>query len=344
MAFAKNASELIMKLPMVRGRYTPFAPIGESSWFRAGGVAEILYKPADREDLAQFLSACPDDVPITVLGVCSNVIIRDGGIPGVVIRMGRDFSGVEQEEGARLFVGSATLDLNVAMSAQRHGIAGLEFFAGIPGTIGGALRMNAGAYGTETCDVLVEAEALTRDGQVVRLKPDQKDGPDTMVMTYRHNSASPDLIFTGALLQGEYGDAAKIENHITEIKQRRADTQPVRARTGGSTFANPLPSELEEAGLEEGIKTWQLIDRVGGRGFQIGGAQMSEKHCNFMINTGEASAADLENLGEEMRRRVFEETGLRLRWEIRRLGDLRVDLPVNEAFKLDEYSHSAGKA
>lgn len=315
-SFSHKAEDLIAKLPMVRGRYTPFAPIGDTSWFRCGGVAEMLYKPADREDLIEFLKGCPEDIPITVLGVCSNIIIRDGGIPGVVIKLGRGFSDIEQEDSKTLYAGAAALDMNVALTAQKFGIGGLEFLSGIPGTIGGALRMNAGAYGTETVDVLMTAEVVDREGRIITLKPGDKQ----MIMRYRHNSVPEHFIFLGAYIQGEQENSEIIENRITEIKERRSASQPIRARTGGSTFANPSAEELENAGIEGEMRTWQLIDAVGGRGFSIGDAQMSDKHCNFMINNGSASSADLESLGEEMRRRVFDKFGLSLRWEIKRIG------------------------
>lgn len=320
MNLATQDRNLLTRLPMVRGRYTAHAPIGQTSWFRTGGVAEVLYKPADRDDLIEFMKGCPSDIPITYIGVCSNLIIRDGGIPGVVIRLGRDFAEVEQEDTTTLYAGAAALDMNVALTAQKFGIGALEFFSGIPGGIGGALRMNAGAYGSETVDVLIEAEALDRDGRIHRLKP----GTD-MTMTYRHNNAPEEYMFLGAYLKGEVDSPELIESRIHEIKEKRAASQPIKARTGGSTFANPTAQELEEAGLPEGKKTWELIDAVGGRGLMIGGAQMSEKHCNFMINTGEASSSDLEALGEEVRRRVQEEFNLSLRWEIKRIG-LNLDI------------------
>jgi UDP-N-acetylmuramate dehydrogenase len=316
MSVLKKPDKLIDRLPMVRGRYTAFAPLGDTSWFRAGGCAEVLYKPADKEDLCDFLKGCPSDVPITVLGVCSNVIIRDGGIAGVVIKMGRGFTDIEQEGSNTIYAGAAALDVNVALSAQNFGIGGLEFFSGIPGTIGGALRMNAGAYGTETADVLVQADVIDRQGQIHHIKV--KD--PQMLMSYRHNSLSETMIFVGGYFKGIVESASLIESRILEIKEKRAATQPIKARTGGSTFANPTVQELVEAKLPEDKKAWQLIDEVGGRGLLRGGAQMSEKHCNFMINTGEATAHDLETLGEEIKGRVFESFGLTLRWEIRRLG------------------------
>ncbi len=309
-----NLAEKPDWLPPVRGRYTENAPLGAVGWFRTGGKADILFKPADREDLAAFLAACPAEIPVTTLGVMSNTIVRDGGVRGVVIRLGGEFANIDTEENHYVRAGAMALDANVAASAAREGIGGLEFFSGIPGTIGGALRMNAGAYGTETKDVLLYAEALDRQGQSCKLSPAE------MGMRYRHNELPDDFIFTGALFQGAAGDVTVIESNIAEIKRRREETQPIREKTGGSTFANPSVEDLAVAGMPEGMKTWQLIERAGGRGLRVGGAQMSEKHCNFMINTGTATSADLENLGEEIRRRVHENSGIQLRWEVKRIG------------------------
>ena len=304
-------------LPVVRGRYTENAPLGSKSWFRCGGTAEVLFKPADVEDLQDFLKNCSADIPVHIFGVLSNTIIRDGGLKGIVVRLGRAFANIEVDDD-RVRVGALALDTQVAQVAAEHGIAGLEFFSGIPGSIGGALRMNAGCYGTETKDVLVECEALDRQGNLHVLKPGEMD------MTYRHVGVPEDYTFVSATFQGVKGDAEKIKGHIAEIKEKREDSQPIREKTGGSTFANPSAMELSQAGLSEDIKVWKLIDQVGGRGLQIGGAQMSEKHCNFMINTGEATASDLEQLGEEIRRRVADQHGITLRWEIRRIGEHHV--------------------
>lgn len=309
------AEKLTALLPVVRGRYTENAPLGEFGWFKCGGKADVLFKPADREDLAAFLAACPAEIPVSIFGVLSNTIVRDGGVRGVVVRLGREFADIEPVDGVYMRAGALALDANVAMMAARAGIAGLEFFNGIPGTIGGALRMNAGCYGTETKDVLVWAEALDRAGQVHRLSPAE------MGMSYRHTTTPSDYIFTGALFEGEPGDPQIIESNINEIKARRQATQPIREKTGGSTFANPDPADVAKAGLPEGFKTWQLIDKAGCRGLRVGGAMMSELHCNFMINTGTATAADLENLGEEVRKRVFEDSGIMLRWEVKRFGE-----------------------
>jgi UDP-N-acetylmuramate dehydrogenase len=302
------ASGLEKKLPPVRGRLTPNAPLRQFAWLNAGGPAEMLFKPEDRQDLADFVKNCPKDIPITVLGVMSNVIVRDGGIPGVVIRMGREFAQVEVRDG-KVNAGAGAIDVNVALSCAAAGLGGLEFLSGIPGTIGGGLRMNAGAYGSEFKDVLESAEVLTRDGEIKRLTPAE------MNMTYRRNALAEDVIFLSALMRGAPGSTIDIEHKMMEIKTRRAETQPIRTKTGGSTFANP-PGDK---------KAWQLIDEAGCRGLKVGQAQMSEMHCNFMINTGSASAADLEKLGEEVRRRVLEKSGVTLHWEIKRIG---VTLPA----------------
>ena len=299
---AMQDNRLMARLPAVRGRLTKQAPLDGITWFRVGGPAEIMFRPADRDDLLAFLAAKPAEVPVTVLGVGSNVLIRDGGLPGVVIRLGRAFAGIEADEGD-VVCGAAALDLNVATSAKLFGIAGLEFLSGVPGTIGGALRMNAGAYGKEIKDVLIWAEAVDPQGKVHRLSLED------MGFRYRHSALPKDWIALGARLRGAPGDPALIDARIREIQAQRAESQPLRTRTGGSTFKNP-----------EGHKAWQLIDAAGCRGLKRGGAMVSEKHCNFLINTGNASAADLEALGEEVRRRVKDSAGIELEWEIRRLG------------------------
>lgn len=303
-------------LPAVRGRYTENAPLGTVGWFRAGGTADVLFRPADAQDLAAFLASCPPEVPVAVLGVLSNVIVRDGGVRGVVIRMGREFAGLACGPGGSIEVGAAALDANVALFSAQNGIGGLSFLSGIPGTLGGALRMNAGAYGTEIKDVLLQARAVDRSGRMMTL------APEDMGLSYRHCSIPEDVIFTGATLRGTPGaDPEALEADMAAIRARREASQPVREKTGGSTFANPTPEECRAADLPEGTKAWQLIDRAGGRGLRFGGALMSEKHCNFMINEGSATGADLESLGEEIRKRVKENSGIGLRWEIRRIGD-----------------------
>lgn len=293
---------LIDRLPPVRGRLTADAPLAGMTWFGVGGPAEVLFKPADIEDLAALLAAKPADVPLTVLGVASNLLVRDGGVPGIVLRLGRAFAGVEAA-GTEIRAGAGALDGNVAIVARDAGIGGLEFLSGVPGTIGGGLRMNAGAYGREFKDITVAAEALDGRGTPHRL------GLAELGFAYRHCSVPEDWIFTAAVLRGEPAEPAEIGKRIAEIKASREASQPVRTRTGGSTFANP-----------PGHKAWELIDRAGCRGLRIGGAAVSEKHCNFLINTGGATAADLEALGEDVRRRVFDTSGVRLEWEIRRIG------------------------
>ena len=299
---ARQDIPLIERLPAVRGRLTENAPLAGVTWFRVGGPAEVMFRPADRDDLLDFLKNKPEDVPVTVLGVASNVLIRDGGLPGVTLRLGRGFADIAAE-GSDILCGAAALDLNVATAAKIAGIAGLEFLSGVPGTIGGAVRMNAGAYGKEIKDVLVWAEAADAYGQVHRLTPED------LTFEYRRSALPVDWICLGARLAGVPGDRAEIEARMKEIQGQRADSQPIRSRTGGSTFKNPA-----------GHKAWRLIDAAGCRGLTVGGAMISEKHCNFLINTGEATAADLENLGEEVRRRVKENSGIDLEWEIKRLG------------------------
>lgn len=295
-------SGLLDRLPPVRGRYSRDYALSKVTWFRVGGPAEVLFKPEDAEDLAAFLAGTPADVPVTVIGVGSNLLVRDGGVAGVVVRLGRAFADVRVDS-EHLHVGAAALDINIAQAARDAGLGGLEFLCGIPGTLGGALRMNAGAYGREIRDVLVSATAVDRTGQHHTLTPEQMD------LTYRHCGVPHDWLFTGAVLRGEKADTAQITARMDTIRASREDSQPVRSRTGGSTFANPV-----------GAKAWELIDRAGCRGLTRGGAQVSEKHCNFLINTGTATAADLEDLGEDVRRRVRETSGIELRWEIRRIG------------------------
>ncbi|WP_231714759.1 UDP-N-acetylmuramate dehydrogenase [Enhydrobacter aerosaccus] len=302
MVLATSPSHLIDQLPKPRGRLTADAPLGPQTWFRTGGPAEVLFRPADTEDLAAFLQALPEEVPVTVLGVGSNLLVRDGGVKGVVIRLQRGFTGI-RVDGQDVIAGAGALDLNVALTARDHSLAGLEFLSGIPGTIGGALRMNAGAYNGELSHVLMAAEAVDRAGAVHNV------GPAEMGFSYRHSDAPMDWIFTSATLRGMPGDQLAIARRIAEIDAARTDSQP-RSRTGGSTFMNP-----------PGHKAWELIDQAGCRGLRLGGAQVSEKHCNFLINLGEASAADIEALGEEVRRRVYEKSGVLLQWEIRRIGE-----------------------
>lgn len=303
MAAPVASTSLLDRLPEVRGELTAHAPMAPLTWFRVGGPAEVLFRPADVDDLAQFLAGTPLDIPVTVVGVGSNLLVRDGGISGVVIRLGKAFMFSEALADNRVRAGAGALDVAVARTAQEAGIAGLEFYRGIPGSIGGALRMNGGAYERETKDVLVEVVALDRKG--VRHVLSNAD----MHYTYRHCGASEDLIFVEAVYQGHAGDKDEILARMNEITTRREASQPIRTRTGGSTFKNP-----------EGHKSWQLIDAAGGRGLRHGGAQVSELHCNFLINTGEATAADIEDLGEDVRARVKSSSGVSLEWEIKRIG------------------------
>ena len=294
--------DLLKRLPKVRGRYTVQAPLAQVTWFRVGGPAEVLYKPADLQDLQFFLSECPLDIPVTTMGVGSNLLVRDGGVPGVVIRMGQGFNNIHVHE-HYIHVGSAVLDRTVAMLAQQSGIGNLEFLCSIPGTIGGALRMNAGCYGGDVSQVLQKAFVLDRAGSLHALNVEE------LGYSYRHCEIPKDWIFVGARFMGEKADPATIESKMKEMLASREETQPVHSRTGGSTFANP-----------EGLKAWELIDKAGCRGLMVGNAQMSELHCNFMLNTGGATAQDLESLAEEVRARVLATSGVDLRWEIERIG------------------------
>ena len=296
-------------LPAIRGKLIENAELSAFTWFRVGGPADVLFQPADEDDLAHFLKNTPEDIPVYPIGVGSNLLVRDGGVRGVVVRLGAPFGKVETE-GTRVRAGAASLDANVAKKAGAAGIAGLEFYRGVPGTIGGALAMNAGAYGGETKDVLIEAVAFTRKGERRILSN------ETMDFSYRYCGANEEgLFFTQALFQGHADDPEKIQARMCEIMEKRETTQPIRERTGGSTFANP------DLALSGGMKSWQLIDKIGGRGRVVGDAQVSELHCNFMINRGEATAADMEELIESLRRDVLAETGVELRWEIRRIGE-----------------------
>jgi len=300
---AKLLESLIPRLPDLRGRLAGDAPLKDYTWFRVGGPAELLYSPADEADLAYFLKALPADMPITNIGLGSNLLVRDGGIEGVVIRLGRGFGEIKVEEGHRLRVGTAVPDVKVARAAADAGIAGLSFYRGIPGSVGGALRMNGGAHGRETCEVLVEARAVDRRGDIHVLPVAD------FHYRYRHCGAPDDYIFTEALFQGEPGDPVKILAEMDEIAAYREEVQPIKSRTGGSTFKNP-----------PGNKSWQLIDAAGCRGLAVGDAKVSELHCNFLINEGNATAADIETLGETVRARVKETSGIELEWEIKRLG------------------------
>jgi UDP-N-acetylmuramate dehydrogenase len=294
--------ELKSRMPSLRGRLLADEPLAPLTWFRVGGPAQALFMPDGEDDLAYFLAHLPADVPVTVIGLGSNLIVRDGGVPGVVVRLGRGFNEVTTED-HRVRAGAAVPDVRVARTAQEAGIAGLSFLRGIPGAIGGALRMNGGAYGRETKDVLIEARGVDRQGRVHVYSNGE------MGYSYRHCGVAEDVIFTQALFAGAPGDPAAIAAEMDKITEAREATQPVKSRTGGSTFKNPL-----------GHKAWQLIDAAGCRGLKVGGAQVSEMHCNFLINLGNASAADIEALGETVRSRVKENSGVDLEWEIRRIG------------------------
>lgn len=303
MSFPDIIPALREKMPELRGRLLPNQSLAELTWFRVGGPAQVLFTPEGEGDLAYFLARLPLEIPVIVVGLGSNLIVRDGGVAGVVIRLGRGFSDIRIEPEHRLRAGAAVPDVKVARAAQEASIAGLAFFRGIPGAIGGALRMNAGAYGGETKDVLIEARGVDRAGRVrVFANAD-------MHYTYRHCGAPDDVIFTQALFQGAPGDPAEIAAAMDKITESRELTQPIKSRTGGSTFKNP-----------PGAKAWQLVDAAGCRGFVVGDAQVSEMHCNFLINRGRATAADIETLGETVRARVKAASGIDLEWEIKRIG------------------------
>lgn len=296
-----------------RGEVTRNAPLGAQSWFRAGGKADVLFEPADIDDLSVFLREYPKSEPLTVLGGMANCIIRDGGIRGCVVRLGKPFADIEVQ-GNRIMAGAGALNGSVASAAAKAGIGGLEFLSGIPGSVGGAIRMNAGAYGSEVKDVFIGGGAIGFNGDLVQLSPED------MEFSYRHCGAPENLIFLAAVFEGQPEETDIVKARLKEIKSKRQATQPIAENTGGSTFANPSAAELALAGLPEGTRAWELVDKVGGRGLKIGGAMMSEKHCNFMINAGGATAADLENLGDELIARVQEQFGVTLHWEIKRLG------------------------
>ncbi len=301
--FSDIAPDLKSRMPDLRGRLLANQALGEFTWFRVGGPAQAFFMPEDDNDLAYFLKNLPVDVPFTVIGAGSNLIVRDGGVAGVVVRLGRGFNEVTAIDDHRVTAGSAMLDVMAARAAQKAGIAGLAFLSGIPGTIGGALRMNGGAYGGETKDVLVETRGVDRQGNLRTFSNAE------MGFSYRHCSIGDDVIFTSALLQGRAGDPETIAAEMAEIKGKREASQP-RNRTGGSTFKNP-----------PGQNAWKLIDEAGCRGLVVGGAQVSELHCNFLINLGHATATDIETLGEAVRERVKAHAGIELEWEIKRIGN-----------------------
>lgn len=296
------SSVMLEKLPCVRGSYRADASLANTTWFRVGGTADILFKPSDYEDLSDFLKQKSKELEVTPLGVGSNLLVRDGGIAGVVVRLGKGFTNIAIHDGF-LDVGAGVLDSTIAKIAAEEGLAGLEFFSGIPGTIGGALRMNAGCYGREVVDIIEAAFALDPKGKLHTLTKED------LGYTYRHCGLPEDWIFIGARFKAPTGDKAQIQSAMQTLMSQREETQPIREKTGGSTFANPL-----------GHKAWELIDQAGCRGLRVGGAQVSEKHCNFLINFDNASAFDLEELGETVKNRVKLNSGIDLRWEIKRVG------------------------
>jgi UDP-N-acetylmuramate dehydrogenase len=302
MSFPDIVPNLKATMPALRGRLLANQSLAELTWFRVGGPAQVLFMPEDEDDLAYLLGNLPAEIPITVIGLGSNLIVREGGVPGLVIRLGRGLADIAIE-GVDVRAGAAVPDVKVARAAQEAGIAGLAFLRGIPGAVGGALRMNGGAYGRETKDALVEARAVDRHGSIHVLRNAD------MHYAYRHCGAPDDLIFTQALFHGERGDPATIAAEMDKITESREATQPIKSRTGGSTFKNP-----------PGHKAWQLIDAAQCRGLRVGDAQVSELHCNFLINLGNATAADIETLGETVRRRVKDHSGVELEWEIKRIG------------------------
>ncbi|OQM77353.1 UDP-N-acetylmuramate dehydrogenase [Manganibacter manganicus] len=302
------------RLAGLRGRITPNAEMDKITWFRAGGMADALFQPADEEDLAAFLKAVPRDIPLMVVGIGSNLLVRDGGIPGFVIRLSaKGFGEARALSDTRIQAGAATPDKRVAAAALEAGIGGFHFYHGIPGAIGGALRMNAGANGVETRERVVEVRALDREGRLHVLSNAD------MGYAYRHSSVPADFIFTSAVLEGYGQDRETIRAAMDGVQHHRETVQPIREKTGGSTFKNP-----------EGTSAWKEIDKAGCRGLMVGGAQMSPMHCNFMINTGAATGYELEYLGETVRARVLENSGIRLHWEIKRIGDFRPGHEVQE--------------
>ena len=290
----------------LRGILTPDAPIGAQSWFRCGGTAEHLYEPADEDDLQAFLNAYPTKAPLTIIGGLANTIVRDGGVKGVVLKLGKAFANIDaQTTQSSLVVGAGALNGSIASAAAKNGIGGLEFLSGIPGSLGGAVAMNAGAYGSEMADILQSVHMILRSGQRTDLTPQDLN------MAYRHSEIPEGAVITGATLKGTAEATETVRTRLKDIKAKRNATQPIREDTGGSTFANP-PGDK---------RAWEIVDAVGGRGLQIGGAQMSEMHCNFMLNTGTATAADLEALGDTLITRAQDQLGVNLRWEIKRIGD-----------------------
>jgi UDP-N-acetylmuramate dehydrogenase len=303
MTFPDITPELKAAMPQLRGRLLANQSLAELTWFRIGGPAQVLFTPMDEDDLAYFLEAIPAELPVYVVGVGSNLIVRDGGLPGVVIRLSPRGFGETSVEGDTVFAGAAALDKRVAEAAAAANISGLEFFFGIPGTIGGALRMNAGANGAETKDVLIEASGIGRDGKKLSFTNAE------MKFVYRNSGVDPSIIFTSARFRGAIAAPEAIRARMHDVQTHRETSQPIREKTGGSTFKNP-----------PGQSAWKLIDAAGCRGLRVGGAQVSEMHCNFLINTGQATGHDIETLGETVRTRVKENSGIELHWEIKRIG------------------------
>jgi UDP-N-acetylmuramate dehydrogenase len=305
MSFQDITKDIAERVPDLRGRLVANQPLAPFTWFRVGGEAQVLFAPADEADLAYFLKALPREIPVAAVGLGSNLIVRDGGIEGVVIKLGgKGFGEVTALDGHRLRAGTAVPDMHLARVAAGAGIDGLAFYRGIPGSIGGALRMNAGAHGGETTDVLIEARGVDRNGDI------HVYSHGDMGFSYRHCDVPEDVIFTSAVFQGRPGKPEEITAEMDRITAAREASQPIREKTGGSTFANPKPQSA-----------WKVIDAAGCRGLKMGDAQVSEMHCNFLINRGSATAADIEGLGEEVRRRVKANSGIELRWEIRRIGN-----------------------
>jgi len=322
---SQHDTNLLARLPKVRGRYIENVDLSGCSWFRVGGSADVVFRPADTQDLADFLAACPADIPRMVLGLGSNILVRDGGVRGVVIRLDRAFNGIEIE-GEGVTAGAGVLDVNLARVCRDGGLVGFEFMRGIPGTVGGGIRINGGAYGRAFRDVLVWAEAVDGMGTL------HQAGADDLDMSYRHCGAPQDWIFTTAHFRGERGSRDEISARMRQVSQARKESQPVNTRTGGSTFKNPtgvIPTGANDD-ANDAAKAWELIDQAGCRGLTRGGAQVSELHCNFLINTGQATAADLEALGEEVRRRVQAHSGIMLEWEIRIVGAHDENAPLAE--------------
>jgi UDP-N-acetylmuramate dehydrogenase len=298
-----GSARLSLTLPAVRGKIKPDAPLAPLVWFKAGGAAQWLFEPKDAQDLSDLLSALDPAVPVMAIGLGSNLIIRDGGVPGVVVRLGKPFATVEALEATTLVCGGGTSGILVSSTARDKGIAGLEFLRSIPGTVGGFVRMNGGAYGRETCDILLSCDVVLRSGERVTLSKDE------LGYSYRHSTLPEGAVVVSATFRGEPGEPAAIQAEMDRIAAAREASQPLRSKTGGSTFKNP-----------DGHKAWALVDEAGCRGLQLGGAQVSEKHTNFLLNLGDATSADIEALGEEVRRRVKDKSGVELEWEIQRVG------------------------